>query len=328
MGWNDHMGDSEISNLPPEAHGNVFDVDGPFDPDNSWLEGADHDDQRIAVREWFLARYCNPAESTPYNGREGGYQFIHGGPFDPADEIPDRFSGVVDDDLINEVVGELHGEVGDQWAPIHEQYPEDYYDDRFDLNVDTPNEPLSRLQDRVRQAQLMLTLTGNPEAKKLAEMLVFSNALGILESFLWETAEFWFKQDDTALQDIVTKLQVFRDAPMKLGEIFTRHSKLREHVLGHLQNLVWHRWESVMPIFQLGLGIRLPSVKHLEPALLKRHDIVHRCGRTKEGEPVTVTLMEIGELFGEIEKFAVEVHRLLAGRPVPKPSVGPEDGGF
>jgi hypothetical protein len=148
-------------------------------------------------------------------------------------------------------------------------------------------------------------------------MLVFSNALGVLESFLWETAEFWFKHDDTALQDVVTKLQVFSDTLMKLGEIFTRHSKLREHVLGYLQNLVWHRWESVSPIFQRGLGMRLPSVKPFEPALLKRHDIVHRCGRPKAGVPVTVSLTEIGMLFQEIEKFAVEVNRLLSARPVP-----------
>jgi hypothetical protein len=327
MGWNDHMDDSELSNLPSEAHDNMFDVDGPFEPSDSWLETANRDDQRIAVREWFLARFCDPANETPYNGREGGYQFIHGGPHDPADEIPGRFANIVSDDLIDEVVEELHGQVGDQWARIREPYPDDYYDDRFDLDVDTPNEPLSRLRDRIRQAQQMLTLTGSPQARNLAEMLVFSNALGVLESFLWETAEFWFKHDDAALQDIVTKLQVFSDAPMKLGEIFARHSKLREHVLGYLQNLVWHRWDSVLPIFQRGLGVRLPSVKPFEPALLKRHDIVHRCGRTKAGEPVTVTLTEIGMLFQEIEKFAVEVNRLLSARPVPG-AVDSEPDGF
>ncbi|WP_260429681.1 hypothetical protein [Burkholderia cepacia] len=312
------MDDSELSNLPAEAHGNVFDVDGPFEPDDSWLETASADEQRIAMREWFLARFCDPAYETPYNGREGGYQFVDGGPYDPADEVTDRFSGIVSDDLIEEVVDELHSDVGDEWARIRELPPDDdYYDERFDLDVETPNEPMVRLQDRIRQAQQMLTLTGSPQAKSLAEMLVFSNAVGVLESFLWETAEFWFKHDDTALQDIVTKLQVFSDAPMKLGEIFTRHDKLREHVLGYLQNLVWHRWDSVMPIFQRGLGVRLPSVKPFEPALLKRHDIVHRCGRTKSGERVTVTLAEIDLLFREIEKFAIEVNQMLSVRTVP-----------
>jgi hypothetical protein len=51
MGWNDHMDDSELSNLPSEAHDNMFDADGPFEPSDSWLETADRDHQRIAVRE-------------------------------------------------------------------------------------------------------------------------------------------------------------------------------------------------------------------------------------------------------------------------------------
>lgn len=160
MGWNDRQDENELSNLPAEAFGNVFDVDGPFDPCDIWLEIASRDEQIIAVREWFFARFCDPAEGTPCNGREGGYQFIHGGPYDPADEIHSRFVSVVDDEVIEEVVDELHGGVGREWAPIREA-PADYYDDRFDLDVDTPNEPLSSLRDRIQQARQVLTLTSS-----------------------------------------------------------------------------------------------------------------------------------------------------------------------
>ena len=86
MGWNDHMDDSELSNLPAEAFASQ---ESPFEVDDDWLRTADPDDQRTAMQEWFLARYCDPAEETPYNGREGGYLYIHGGPFDPADELPE-----------------------------------------------------------------------------------------------------------------------------------------------------------------------------------------------------------------------------------------------
>lgn len=57
---------------------------------------------------------------TPYNGREGGYLFIHGGPYDPSEELQQRFSGVVPDVFIDGVVQELYEEVGDMWAPISE----------------------------------------------------------------------------------------------------------------------------------------------------------------------------------------------------------------
>ncbi len=68
MGWNDHLDDSELSNLPPEAYGNVFDVDGPFDPCDAWLETADRDEQLTAIREWFLARFAILRKTRPITG--------------------------------------------------------------------------------------------------------------------------------------------------------------------------------------------------------------------------------------------------------------------
>jgi hypothetical protein len=88
MGWNEHMNDdSELGNLPPEAFSS-WNVDGPFEPQDHWLRTATRDHEMIAAREWFLAGYCDPVHGTPYNGREGGFQFIHGGPYDPATYCP------------------------------------------------------------------------------------------------------------------------------------------------------------------------------------------------------------------------------------------------
>lgn len=313
MGWNDSYCDSELSNLPPEAYGNIFDTDGPFDPDNHWLSSAEREDQLIAVREWFLARYCDPGHGTPYNGREGGYLFIHGGPYDPADELPERFSGIVDDDIIQEVIDEMHGDIGDQWAPI--QYgPPDDYDDRYDLSLVARSEPLRKLRERLQQFQQLLALQHDQHALSLAEKLVFSAAIGALEGFLWETAHYWVENDDQALRNFVTKLPVFRDEQIKLGDIFERHEGIKQHVKGYLQNMVWHRWDKVAPLFRDGLGVKLPSMKSFDAALIKRHDIVHRSGDDKQGRPIEVTKDEINDLCSKIEAFAVLVDEALAAR--------------
>lgn len=313
MGWNDRLEDSELSNLPPEAFGNLFDVDGPFDPNDHWLKGAERYDQRIAMREWFLARYCDPAQETPYISSEGGYIFVDGGPYDPDEELQARFGGIVDDGLIQELVADLLLEVGDQWAPGRRGPPDDY-DERFGLQLYARNEPLQRLQERLLQSRQVLTLQGDVAAKTLAEKLVFSAAISALESFLWETAHYWIENDAKALRDFVTKLQVFKEEPMKLGDIFTRQEGLKDHVKAYLQNLIWHRWDKVVPLFRDGLGVKLPSLKQFDGALTKRHDIVHRSGHDKDGSPIVVTATEIQDLCATIESFAVEVDRLLSAR--------------
>lgn len=314
MGWNDHIDDSELGNLPPEAF-SPFNVDGPFDPQDHWLETADEEEQRIAMREWFLARFCDPAIETPYNGREGGYLFINGGPYDPAHEISHRFAGIVDDDVIQEVVHDLCTEVGNQWAPIRDDFPSDFdFDERFDLQLLTSNEPLDKLKARLQHARLVLTLEGDEVAKSLAEKLVFGGTVAALEAFLWETVDYWVEHDERALHDIVTRIPALKDQPMKLGDIFKQHAGLKEHVKGYLQNLVWHRWDRVAPLFKTGLGIEPPSFKPFEEVLVKRHHIVHRSGHDKTGNPISVTKEEIGSLCDMIEAFATEIHAKLAPR--------------
>jgi hypothetical protein len=313
MGY-DPFEDSELSNLPPEAF-DPFNVDGPFDPQNHWLRTADKDDQLTAMREWFRAHYCDPAYETPYNSKEGGYLFIYGGPYNPADVLPERFSEIVDDDAIQEIIDEMHNEVGEQWAPIQYGPPDDFeYDERFELRLLTRDEPLTKLKERLQHAQLVLSLEGDEAAKTLALKLVFGATVAALEAFLWETVGYCVEHEEKALSNIVTQIPALRDQPMKLGDIFTQHEGLKEHVKGYLQNLVWHRWDKVVPLFKLGLGVQPPSFKPFEDALVKRHDIVHRSGHDKEGNPISVTTREIKELCEKIEAFATELDEKLALR--------------
>lgn len=310
MGWNDHMDDNELGNLPPEAF-STWNVDGPFEPQNHWLETARRDDQIIAVREWFLARYCDPVHDTPYNGQEGGFQFIDGGPYDPADLLPNRFASVVEDDVIQEVVAELHRRVGDEWAPVQFTAPREY-DEDYGVIVWERSQPLLRLRDRLAQSKQVLTLQGAPSAQLLARNLAFSSVITSLESFLWETVVYWVDHDNSTIANIVKNIPVFRDQPLKLGQIFEKSETLKDDVKAYLQNLVWHQWNKVAPLFTVGLGLETPGFGQFEDALKKRHDIVHRSGISKTGVPVSVDDREIEALCEQIIRFATEIDEKLA----------------
>jgi len=116
------------------------------------------------------------------------------------------------------------------------------------------------------------------------------------------------------LRDCVTKLPVFRDETIKLGDLFERHDGIRQHVKAYLQNLVWHRWDKVCPLYKFGLRVALPGVGPFEEAMVKRHDIVHRSGHDKAGQPVEVTREEIQGLCVAVLEFAADLERRLAHR--------------
>ncbi len=306
MGWNDHLDDSELANLPPEAHANQFDVDGPFEPDDDWLASASRDDQIIAVREWFTARFCDPANETPYNGREGGYLFVHGGPYSPDDELGGRFGNIVPHDVIQEVVEALEAEVGEDWAPIRREPDED--DWTWDLpDVPDSGTPIARLKERLQQGMSVLTLRGDPSAQELAVQLVYVQTIGALEAFLYETALYWIEKDDERVKSCITRLPVFTDQKISLKEIFTQYEGLKTKVKEYLYHLVWHRWKDVSPLYEKGLGVKLPSTKGFQDALQKRHDIVHRSGADQEGNPVAIDHGEVLLLSAKVDEFCTKV---------------------
>lgn len=69
------------------------------------------------IKGWFFQNYEDPAESCPYETKEGGYQYIWGGPYDAREEIDGEFNGVVSDSIIDEIVNELENSCW-EWSAV------------------------------------------------------------------------------------------------------------------------------------------------------------------------------------------------------------------
>ncbi|MDN4571842.1 hypothetical protein DBB29_24600 [Pandoraea cepalis] len=300
------MDDMKHYDAPPEAFLPRKNVVGPRDLDARWLANAPREAQVVALCAWFTDRYCDPAIDTPYNGREGGYLYVHGGPYSPDDELNQQFSDVVPDDVIQEAVDDLGAQHGDDWAPIyHEREEEDWEWDEPD--VPDPDVPLTRLKARLQEGTAVMTLTGDPAAQALATQLVYVQTLGALEAFLYETALYWIDQDDERVKNCITLLPTFSQQTISLRKIFTEYEGLQAKVREYLYNLVWHRWKDVSPLYEKGLGVKLPSTKVFQEALQARHDIVHRSGADKEGNPVVIRADDVRQLSAQVEAFCGQV---------------------
>lgn len=308
----EHGQDEMLSDLPDAA--SEWERRPPFDPDDAVLREADQEEQKEQMRLWFYDRYCDPAEETPYETAEGGYIWIWGGPYYADQALQERFVGVVPDEVIDAVTEEIGADGIYQWAPIRR---DEDFDDRFDLELDAPNEPLIKLRARLAQALSTLSLQGDPAATAQLPSMAFGAVISALEAYLWETFVFWTKTDPQVLKRIVTKLPDLKDIPLKLGQIFDLHDAIEARVLTYLQNLVWHRWEKVALLMKFGLDIKPPSFKPFEDALVKRHDIVHRSGHDREGNPVSVSEDDARELAAAVDKFAVNVTDAILAKVKP-----------
>lgn len=101
---------------------------------------------------WFNSMFEDPANETPYNSQEGGYQYIWGGPYDASDELGDEFGQLVSDEVISKAVAEVESDGLLDWAPgrnhpDHERAAAEY-EESFQDSVDEHIE-LEEIQERL-----------------------------------------------------------------------------------------------------------------------------------------------------------------------------------
>lgn len=96
----------------------VFGAEDAFFPDLSEesFRSRSSRDQAEYLVQWFRNYFEDPAEQTPHDSREGGYQYIWGGPYEARDELSGAFDGIAAEKAIELAVEELEQD-GYDWAP-------------------------------------------------------------------------------------------------------------------------------------------------------------------------------------------------------------------
>ena len=64
------------------------------------VANLDRESQLRTMRRWFGERFEDPVHRLPYCSREGGYQWIYGGPYDAREELESEFGGIVSEDVV------------------------------------------------------------------------------------------------------------------------------------------------------------------------------------------------------------------------------------
>jgi hypothetical protein len=290
-----------------DFHGDSADIDSQS------LRHLSADGQLEAMTAWWFAHYEDPAQSTPYNGREGGFIYPNGGPFDPADELPHKFGGTVPDDVIQQLIDDLHSTVGQDWAPV----PRDVdFDMELDVEPRERHEPLLHLTSALYNDsdQLIGLIKLQPAAQPVLLRHAYISMVAAFETYLWETTKYWVSEDESVLRNLVTKSHKFKDSPLKIGQIFERYAGLQEEVNSYLRSMVWHRLDDVKPLMECAFDISLPSVNPLLELVLIRHDLVHRNGRVASGEPRYLTKSHFDRLARLALEFCIAVETAVISK--------------
>ncbi|UZJ45811.1 HEPN domain-containing protein [Marinimicrobium sp. C6131] len=163
---------------------------------------------------------------------------------------------------------------------------------------------ISELKDLLSAIELMLSPT-------LCKM-IYAHAVTILEVYLEDIVKSLIASSDTHLNNAIKNVRPFSEEKFKLSEIVIEDDGIRKFVIGKLSENVFHDIPKVVNIIRGVLNkkvnVRLDEICSVTS---KRHDIVHRNGKNRDGEVLPLNGDVVKSAIGTVEKFAYELRSKL-----------------
>lgn len=268
------------------------------------IKDSDLDSQKRIMRSWFFENYENPAEHTPFESKEGGYIYIWGGPYDTREELEGAFSDYVQEEAIEELVSELESETLEWSGKISAES----YDDYFYSVIYDNYEFTETLKNNLNSIKRLLTVELPPDLEQQMNKMLYVNVITVLETFLADAFIGTVLKDKKLFKDFVRLNPDFSERKFPLNEIFERIDNIEKDVKTYLLELIWHNLAKVQNMYKSVLHIEFPQeMKVIYRGIAKRHDIVHRNGKTKSGDELTISREELICLMDEVNSFAESI---------------------
>jgi hypothetical protein len=171
----------------------------------------------------------------------------------------------------------------------------DYFEN-FEKNIDV-----------IRQLNLISTMIREDLQYPQFRML-YSNAISALETYLSDALTIKIITSKNHLRSFVETYKDFNESKFSISEIFKMHEKIEDRVNDALRGIMYHNLPKLKGIYKDSLGVSFPDISFLTKAIIKRHDFVHRSGKTVTGEMQTLSQKDINELVEKIVEFVTEVN--------------------
>jgi hypothetical protein len=213
-----------------------------------------------------------------------------------------------------EILAKISGINEDNQVWLDPYFEDSYeeYDEEYDslLNSDDSYHSLESDVGNIRKLNLIAV---DEALISLYRRQLFVSLIGIMESYLSETFIKKFESDDKYLRRFVESFPDFREIEYKANKIFETLGNLELASKKMILDVLYHRLSNVRNMYRATFLIDFPDISNLSKAVVKRHDLVHRNGKTKEGDIINVSSEEIELLCDELIHFGAELSDSLDG---------------
>tara|TARA_B100002049_G_C16059158_1_gene367262 strand:- start:203 stop:970 length:768 start_codon:yes stop_codon:yes gene_type:complete len=142
--------------------------------------------------------------------------------------------------------------------------------------------------------------------------MVFAQSVTLLEVYLEELTKKLIAYNDYFLGNTLKNVSPFNDSTFKISVDFLEEDGVRKFVFKNLDNHLYHNIPKTQKILSGVIGHPLAlDIKEICKITKNRHDVVHRDGKDKNGEIISLDFEYVKDSLDIIESFANQLMRSI-----------------
>lgn len=181
--------------------------------------------------------------------------------------------------------------------------PEPYYEEQFDAvsNNTMFFETFKSEMDNLKELN-NINLESSTTDKTLRRQL-YAGVIASMETYLSDAFINKTLNSESLLKKYVETFKDFKNQSLTLDKIYELQDNLEEICKKSMLDVIYHNLGKVKGMYKDTLNVDLGDISIESKAVAKRHHIVHRNGKDKEGNKIEITQEEISTLINQIKSF-------------------------
>ena len=135
----------------------------------------------------------------------------------------------------------------------------------------------------------------NDSLNAILKRQIYIAVIGSMETFLSETFVRVTLAEPTYLEKFVKSHPEFGNRKFALKDVFEAYQSIKEISKTIMLDTIYHNLRNVREMYKSTLEIEFPDIKRALQCVNVRHDLVHRNGKSKEGEEIQINSAVVEE---------------------------------
>lgn len=154
-----------------------------------------------------------------------------------------------------------------------------------------------------------------PHLDKTFYRLSYSSVITSLETYLADVFLDRILRNSDNMDNLLKNANEFKSKKYSIEEAISFNERKESEVEGYIKDVIWHNLSKAAYLYRKVLGINFEHV--LAPSVHRcieiRHDIVHRNGKSKDGELHLITKDSIIKCINDIKAFVEDIEKKISG---------------